>query len=150
MQILMAQQRLDGLGGGGAGEFTIVFDGGSKGNPGRGYGSFKIFGPTGEIAHRELNYDHLGNRVTNNQAEYLTLIGALQQLQTILGDRAPSATVVVNGDSLLVINQLLGSWKVKNVDLQPLHRQASDLLRSFGQRRLKWHDRSNSVRVLGH
>jgi ribonuclease HI len=143
----MGQQRMDGFEPGDAGEFLIVFDGGSKGNPGRGYGSYKIFGPTGELAHRELTY---GDRDTNNQAEYWTLINALIWLKELLGERAASATVVVNGDSLLVINQLLGSWKVKNVGLQPLHRQASDLLKSFGKRKLTWHDRSNSVRILGH
>lgn len=146
----MGQQRLDGFGGAESGEFTIVFDGGSKGNPGRGYGSYKIFGPAGEIAHEELNYDHLGNRVTNNQAEYMTLIEGLRRLGLILGEQASGSTVHVRGDSLLVINQLLGSWKVKNLDLQPLHRQASELLRIFGRRRLTWHDRSNSVRILGH
>jgi ribonuclease HI len=146
----MGQQRLSGFEGSDAGAFTIVFDGGSKGNPGRGYGSFKIFAPTGEIAHQELAYDHLGNRITNNQAEYLTLIGALELLHTILGERVGDATVTVNGDSLLVINQLLGSWKVREAELQPLHRRASDLLKPFGRRKLQWHDRSNSVRILGH
>ena len=133
-----------------AGTFTIVFDGGSKGNPGRGYGSYKILGPNGELAHEELNFDHIGNRVTNNEAEYLTLIGALGHLSEILGDKAAQAEVVVNGDSQLVINQILGSWKVRKAELQPLHRQASELLRKFGRRQLVWHDRSNSVRILGH
>lgn len=146
----MGQQSLSGFETTNAGTFTVVFDGGSKGNPGRGYGSFKIFGPNGEIAHQELNYDHLGNRVTNNQAEYLTLIGALELLATILGEKVRNAEVVVRGDSMLVINQLLGSWKVKNIELQPLHRRAADLLRKFARRQLVWHDRSNSVRVLGH
>jgi ribonuclease HI len=146
----MKQQSLAGFQPTAADQFAIVFDGGSRGNPGRGYGSYKIYGPTGELAHEQLNYDHLGNQVTNNQAEYLTLIGALQRLALLLGERVGSSEVIVRGDSQLVINQLLGTWKVRNVDLQPLHRQAGDLLRRFGRRQLLWHDRANSVRVLGH
>lgn len=147
---MSGQQSLGGLDTIDSGTFTIVFDGGSKGNPGRGYGSFRLYGPNGDLAHSELTYDHLGNRITNNQAEYLTLIGALEKLSEILGDRAVNAEVIVNGDSLLVINQLLGSWKVRKAELQPLHRRASELLRKFGRRQLVWHDRSNSVRILGH
>lgn len=130
--------------------FTIVFDGGSLGNPGRGYGSFKIFGTTGEIAHEQLDYNHVSLKMTNNQAEYRTLISALEHLSAILGDRAGRAEVTVNGDSALVINQVQGKWKVRNADLQPLHEQSKNLLRRFGRVKLAWHARSNSVDVLGH
>lgn len=130
--------------------FTIVFDGGSLGNPGRGYGSFKIFRDGGEVAHEQRTYDHVSTRMTNNQAEYRTLIGALEHLRLLIGDRAPSADVVVRGDSQLVINQLLGRWKVRNADLQPLHERARALLRGFGRVQLRWHARANSVDVLGH
>lgn len=130
--------------------FTIVFDGGSRGNPGHGYGSFHISGPNGEIAHDQLDFAHLGNRVTNNQAEYRSLIGAFVKLETILGEQARAARVRVLGDSLLVINQLKGSWKVKNADLRPLYEEARSHLGRFAVVTLEWHDRSNSVRILGH
>jgi ribonuclease HI len=146
----MAQQSLTGFEPTGSSQFTIVFDGGSRGNPGHGYGSYKILGPTGELAHEELNFDYLGNRVTNNQAEYLSLISALERLAQLLGEKTSNAEVVVRGDSQLVINQLLGSWRVKNAELQPLHQRARELLRKFSRSQLLWHDRSHSVRVLGH
>lgn len=146
----MAQQSLAGLEPVRTAEYSIVFDGGSRGNPGRGYGSYKIVGPDGEVAHKTLSFDDRGNRVTNNEAEYLTLIEALKQLAQLLGDSAINATVNVRGDSQLVIRQLQGSWRVKKAELQPLHRQAGELLRRFGSYRLIWHDRSNSVRELGH
>jgi ribonuclease HI len=37
----------------------------------------------------------------------------------------------VRADSLLVVNQLLGRWKVKHAGLRPLFEQARELLRRF-------------------
>jgi probable phosphoglycerate mutase len=127
-----------------------VFDGGSLGNPGRGYGSFDIRGPHDYAATEKLNYDHRGNRVTNNEAEYLTLIGALERLSHDLGPAAAGSTVAVFGDSQLVISQLLGRWKVRKEELKPLHHQASVLLNRFARFELTWHPRKESVKVLGH
>lgn len=130
--------------------YQIVFDGGALGNPGRGYGSFRIEGPAGQLALERLNFDHISLNVTNNQAEYRSLIGALELLIDRLGPDAADATVVVHGDSLLVINQLLGRWKVKNEGLRPLFARAAALLKVFHRTELKWHARINSVQVLGH
>jgi len=129
------------------GPFAIVFDGGSLGNPGKGYGSFQISAPTGVLAHEKLNF---GDRVTNNQAEYRTLIAALERLAADLGGDVAQTAVVVNGDSALVVNQVNGDWKVKHPDLAPLHRRAVELLGAFGKTDVRWHRRSNSVKVLGH
>ena len=130
-----------------ASSYEIVFDGGALGNPGRGYGSYLIrFGDV-EIARDRLEY---GDRVTNNQAEYRTLIAALARLARDLGPEASRATVLIGGDSMLVINQVNGSWKVKNAELQPLRQQVVDHLRAFGKTSLVWHRRDRSVRELGH
>ena len=146
----MHQSTLDGTTTRALPKFTIVFDGGSKGNPGRGYGSFKLFSERGELFHEELSFDERGNRVTNNEAEYLTLIAALKTLIEILENRTPRSQVEVLGDSLLVISQLRGAWKVKKAELRPFHQEASALLRQFGKHELQWHDRINSVTILGH
>lgn len=127
--------------------YEIVFDGGALGNPGKGYGSYEITS-NGEVV-RHVRHDY-GDNVTNNQAEYRTLIEALAWLAEHLGERASAAHVLVNGDSQLVLNQLLGRWKVKNEGLRPFHQQASALLRKFGGVDLVWHARSNSVKRLGH
>ena len=127
----------------------LTFDGGSKGNPGHGYGSFHLACEGQEQVLERLDYGATPP-VTNNQAEYLTLIRGLERLQVVRGTDARTTVVVVRGDSLLVINQLLGRWKVNNLGLQPLHRQARELLALFGKRELLWHARQNSVRVLGH
>jgi ribonuclease HI len=127
--------------------YEIVFDGGALGNPGKGYGSYEITSGGTVIRHQRHEY---GNNVTNNQAEYRTLIEALKWLASSLGGSAAGTRVHVNGDSLLVINQLLGKWKVKNEGLRLYHREATDLVRQFQSVALVWHDRSNSVRRLGH
>jgi len=135
------------LNGTGPATYEIVFDGGALGNPGKGYGSYEITSGGEVVRHRREDY---GDNVTNNQAEYQTLIEALKWLSHDLGDSAGSTSVVVNGDSQLVLNQLLGRWKVKNEGLRPLHREASQLIGQFRNVSLVWHARANSVKRLGH
>ena len=128
-------------------DYLITFDGGALGNPGKGYGSYQIAGKEGEVGRRRLEF---GDAVTNNQAEYRTLIGALEDLRDRVGDETGRLVVAVRGDSQLVVSQVRGDWKVKNEELRPLHRQATELLRGFGRVDVAWHGRGNSVRVLGH
>ena len=130
--------------------YVIVFDGGSLGNPGKGYGSYLLISPTGKKVHQELDFSDDLPRMTNNQAEYRTLIEALKHLRELLAERASSTTVRVEGDSQLVLNQLSGTWKVKNLGLQILHAEAREILAAFGSVELKWHPRARSVRILGH
>jgi ribonuclease HI len=128
-------------------DFTVVFDGGSLGNPGKGYGSYEITGPEGTVAARQVQF---GNDMTNNQAEFRALIAGLEDLLERVGPRADTLSVAVRGDSQLVIRGLTGEWRVKHAGLQPLHRQAADLLRRFDNVDLAWHPRRESVRTFGH
>jgi ribonuclease HI len=134
----------------GLANFHVVFDGGSLGNPGHGYGSYVIQGPGGYRASEKLDFDARGDRVTNNEAEYLTLIAALERLTQDLGEEIGRARVSVRGDSQLVISQLLGAWKVRKEELKPLHYLASVLLNRFGRFDLTWQPRAETVKVLGH
>jgi len=127
--------------------YEIVFDGGALGNPGEGYGSYVVSLGGADIQHVRHDF---GDNVTNNQAEYQTLIEALSWLASKLGSAAGETSVKVNGDSQLVLNQLLGKWKVKNEGLRPLHREASELIRRFRVVSLVWQRRDHSVKRLGH
>ena len=127
--------------------FVIVFDGGAKGNPGKGYGSFHITGPGDFVIHERRAY---GDRVTNNVAEYRTLIAALERLRAEIGDNVRMSALHVYGDSQLVINQVNGVWKVKKPWLQPLCDEVVRLLDDFRVYSLSWQPRTESVRVLGH
>ncbi len=88
--------------------------------------------------------------MTNNQAEYRTLIEALRFLRQKLGERAQMEHVRVDGDSQLVINQVQGIWKVRQENLKPLRAEAVSLATGFGSISYRWHRRDNSVRLLGH
>jgi ribonuclease HI len=128
-------------------EYQIVFDGGSKGNPGPGYGSFVIVHDDELIVHEQVEH---GDWITNNEAEYLTLIEALAALLQIVGDAKTQTSVTIFGDSQLVINQVNGLWKIKKPELRELRARAIELLRQFGDYEVNWHSRINSVNVLGH
>jgi ribonuclease HI len=132
-------------------DYTIVFDGGSKGNPGQGYGSYVLRRNTdGKLRRRRLIF---GDQETSNQAEYRALIAALEDLiGTILkAGRAPKDfSVEIKGDSRLVMHQLDGSWKTKSLNLMPLRDRVEELLEQIGPADLVWQPREESVRLLGH
>ena len=128
-------------------DYLIVFDGGSRGNPGLGYGSYAVFeGPKpGQVQRLEF-----AGPMTNNEAEYHTLIGALAALAGRLGERAAQTSLEVRGDSQLVIQQVLGHWKAKDERMLRLRDRAREGLQRFGKWRMVAQPREDSVRVLGH
>jgi probable phosphoglycerate mutase len=63
---------------------------------------------------------------TNNVAEYTAVVEGLE-LATELGARI----VTLRSDSLLLINQLTGRYRVKAPHLQPLHRRARSIAAGF-------------------
>lgn len=135
----------------GPADYTIVFDGGSQGNPGPGYGSYALMrGSEGKPSVTRLDF---GREMTNNEAEYEAVIAALQGLiervQTAEGVLADS-TVEVRGDSALVIHQVEGKWRTKDDRMRLLRNRVRDLLRRFGGHRLVLQGREESVLVLGH
>jgi ribonuclease HI len=58
-------------------DYIVIFDGGSRGNPGPGYGSYRLRTRDGREDVRRLEF---GEAMTNNEAEYRTLIAALDDL----------------------------------------------------------------------
>jgi len=81
-------------------------DGGARGNPGPGAIGV-IVRKEGEIVTRYSGF--IGERVTNNVAEYEALIKALELAAKITTDEV---TCIL--DSELVVKQLLGEYKVRN------------------------------------
>lgn len=129
---------------------VVIFDGGSRGNPGQGYGSYALRWPGQPQQIVQLRF---GDRVTNNEAEYDTLIAALEAILKKLHDSGASpstARVEVRGDSLLVVNQVLGAWEVKDARMQVRRDRVRELLDQFGHWQLIHHTRDHSVRTLGH
>ncbi len=128
-------------------DYLIVFDGGSRGNPGLGYGSYAVFEGTTPGQVQRLEFP---SSLTNNEAEYRTLISALAALAERLGPRAAGTTLEVRGDSQLVLQQVVGHWKAKDERMRQLRDQARAGLKRFGNWRLVSQPREDSVRVLGH
>lgn len=132
-------------------DYVVVFDGGSLGNPGQGYGSYLIT----RAADRKQRLRRLefGSHCTNNEAEYDTLIAALDDLigRIEAAHRDPSDfTLEIRGDSMLVIRQLQGKWKVKEPRMQDRVARCLPLLRRFRAVSLHQHPRAETVRLLGH
>jgi len=128
----------------------IVFDGGSRGNPGEGYGSYQLRWPGNPPQVIRLGF---GDNMTNNEAGYDTLIAALEAvLKRMIDSKSdPSgAKLEIRGDSLLVINQVMGEWKTKDARMEQRRDRVRALLRQFGNWTLTHHDREKSVRALGH
>ncbi len=103
-------------------KITAYVDGASRGNPGpAGFGVF-MTRDDGEIIEIA---GYLGT-TTNNVAEYAGLLDALATAQ------AEGATELdVVSDSLLLVQQMLGKYRVKHPNLIPLHQKARRLAGSF-------------------
>mgnify|MGYP003879574695 CR=1 FL=1 len=135
----------------GPADYVILFDGGSHGNPGPGYGSYRLT-RTADGRSSTVRLD-FGEEMTNNEAEYRTLIAALEGLigRIQAAHRDPSEfTVEVRGDSALVLRQIEGRWKAKDNRMRALRNRARELLSRFKAHRLVLQGREESVRDLGH
>lgn len=111
-------------------EYILYFDGGSRGNPGpAGSGSVILEkNATGGYAEIWTDSYYVGDRETNNVAEYTGLLRGLQEAAEI-GLHKPNRWTI-RGDSLLVIKQIKGEYQVRAPNLQPLHAACSEILRT--------------------
>ncbi len=101
----------------------LYADGGSRGNPGPSASGFVLFDEEDKILEDKGVY--LGI-TTNNQAEYTALKLGLEAAKA-----RQASEVDVYMDSLLVVNQMKGSFKVRNRDLWPIHSAIKDLIHQF-------------------
>lgn len=94
--------------------WKLFVDGASRNNPGPSGAGIYIL--QDEQFFHEWGY-YLGKR-TNNQAEYLALLLGLFTLKAKIqaGDK-----IHIISDSLLLVQQIKGVYKVRNPELKPLH-----------------------------
>ena len=104
-------------------EIKMYADGGSRGNPGPSASGFALFTMEDAVLFEDGVY--LGV-TTNNQAEYQALRFGLEAAY-----RKGAQTVHVYMDSMLVVNQMLGIFQVKNRDLWPIHNAIKQLVAQF-------------------
>lgn len=97
-------------------------DGGSRGNPGQG--------AIGVLIRKEDNILELHGEkvgiVTNNEAEYIALIRALQIASTYTKEE-----VTCFMDSELIVKQLLGEYRIKNKRLLKFFLKVQELQENF-------------------
>jgi ribonuclease HI len=76
-----------------------------------------------------------GKLMSNNVAEYA---GFIAVLEWFIEQELCDAEIVVKGDSMLVINQMFGTWKIKNGLYAPLAKKANELLSRFIDIKGEW------------
>jgi probable phosphoglycerate mutase len=118
----VTQGSLFGPAGGGSAIANI--DGGSRGNPGPAGFGVRIEQRDGTLVDE---FSESIGIATNNVAEYRGLLAALEWAK-----RHGCRELHVRSDSLLLVQQMLGNYKVKHPGLQPLHARARALARDIG------------------
>ena len=102
---------------------TLHTDGGARGNPGHAGIGFAL--QIGDEPAVEVGR-YIG-KTTNNQAEYQALIAGLQEAK-----ERDVQELRCFLDSELIVKQLKGQYRVKNVDLKPLYAEVQALQAHFG------------------
>ncbi|MEO6458147.1 MAG: cupin domain-containing protein [Chloroflexia bacterium] len=131
-------------------ELFVAFEGGIRDKPpGQGFGSYMVQAPGRKpvVKHAEF-----GDNFTAQQSEYASLLACVKYIMERLGatGRGPGGVQLdIRSGSNTIVNQLLGTEKVKDVALRKSLDQALELLGRFADWRIEWHDKSESVRLLG-
>jgi ribonuclease HI/ADP-ribose pyrophosphatase YjhB (NUDIX family) len=109
-------------------DFIIYSDGGSRGNPGPSAAAFVV-------VDKDIVIDQGGEYLgitTNNQAEYH---GVRLGLEKAIERNIKSLEFRI--DSMLVVNQLNGLYKIKNRELWPINERIQSLLVQFDSVKFK-------------
>ena len=107
-------------------ELLLYCDGGSRGNPGPSAIGAVVFDASTEPPELIAEVSECIGVTTNNVAEYKALIAGLEAVAHLR-----ARVVHVRADSLLVIKQLRGEWKVKHANIKPLAAEARALLNNY-------------------
>jgi ribonuclease HI len=102
---------------------VVHVDGGARGNPGPAAIAAVIADPDGNVL--EERSETIG-RATNNVAEYRALLLGIERAGA-LGARE----LELVGDSELIVRQVRGEYRVKDVALRELHGQVAAALQDF-------------------
>ena len=104
-------------------EMVGYSDGGSRGNPGPAASGYVLMSTTGLVVAEGGTY--LGT-ATNNVAEYEALYLALEKALEL-----DAVVLDMRLDSLLVVNQMNGLYRVKHDDLLPIYDRVKELMTRF-------------------
>jgi ribonuclease HI len=104
----------------------VYTDGGARGNPGPAAIGAVVIDPSTTPPTRLAAVSERIGTATSNVAEYRAVIAGLEAALEF-----PAHAIRVRADSMLVIRQLEGLWKVKKEHLRPLHARARELLANW-------------------
>lgn len=107
-------------------DLWLFCDGGARGNPGPAAIGAVLFDRSTDPPTRLASVSERIGHTTNNVAEYRALIAGLEAARAF-----PTRVLHVRADSMLVIRQVEGAWKIKQPHLRPLADQARALLEGF-------------------
>jgi ribonuclease HI len=107
-------------------ELTLYCDGGSRGNPGPSAIGAVVYDTTLDPPQVVAQVSECIGVTTNNVAEYKALIAGLEAVAHL-----HAQVIRVRADSLLVIKQLRGEWRVKHANMRPLYERAKMLLAEY-------------------
>jgi ribonuclease HI len=101
----------------------IYTDGAARGNPGPAAIGATLKDEKGNLI---TQISRRIGRTTNNQAEYQAIIAALEKAISLSAKH-----VELHSDSELVVKQINGRYRVKNVSLRPLYQKIVQLIGSL-------------------
>jgi probable phosphoglycerate mutase len=116
VRVLPADRRL---------RLIVECDGAARGNPGPAGIGVHITDKSGKVVAEIA--EGIGV-ATNNVAEYTAAIRGLERAREL-----GASEVLLRSDSLLLVEQLSGRFKVKNPTLQQLHAQVRSLAAGFAE-----------------
>ena len=103
-------------------ELLVEADGGSRGNPGPAAGGAVVIDPASGEVLAEVGI-WVGT-ATNNVAEYSGMLAGVRRALAI----APDAELTIRMDSKLVVEQMMGRWKIKHPAMAELAAEARRVL----------------------
>jgi ribonuclease HI len=119
------------------GKIKIFIDGACRGNPGKAASGIIFCDPEGRI------FDQVGyylGQATNNIAEYMGLIKALEKAQEYGFEE-----IEILSDSQLLIKQILGEYAVHNPQLKKLFKKAQELIKKISSFSIRYIPREENT-----
>ncbi|GAI31913.1 unnamed protein product [marine sediment metagenome] len=117
-------------------KIIIYTDGGSRGNPGPAAIGVVFCNEKGQSIKQYSEY--LGERFTNNEAEYKAVIFALKKFKALFGKKlAKNSEIQIKSDSELLVKQLNSQYKILDEKIQPLFLEVWNLKFDFKEVKFK-------------
>ncbi len=105
--------------------YMLRFDGGSNPNPGPCAGAYVVYNENNEVVAEGGEFIEKG---TNNIGEYTGLLIGLERCY-----RLGVVNIKVEGDSMLVISQVTGKWKINHQHLRVLCDKIKEMVKLFNR-----------------